>query len=674
MHIKNLYIRGRKDAAALRAAQRGRIGFWRYLHRIAGGIPSPRLSALLATSMALPTVSDGPPAIPASYFNEVKARLDGLDGGTAGGVWVNAKSPTYGAVGDGVEDDTAALKTWAASLQSGDVGLVPPGTYNLTLASSLSIASGVRLHLEGAVFKRQDSTDKPTFAWQGSQADSSPLTANASEGDVDVTVADGSKFSVDDVVMILDEEFGTTTAFGVTNGCKRFMARVASVSGNVVTLDTPLLESYTTADSASLLLFSTVTGSIRGGRTEGASHARFEYATDIHIENIEADGFGTEGGVTVIRTLGFTVRNALLTDPVATGGGEGYGVHTVAAFDGTIENIRGRGCRHLVLIGDSSANISGGNFVHRNAVIDTLNTHGTNSRYLEFHGVVCLNSSLYTVTIENDEGPDHHISVTGIVSRNAAISGVNVDDGAYALRLEGIIDGVTDQANGAAINFGGRDASLDFDFINVTTYGLRFNTGCSDTRARLRVNDWGGGSSNRACVLYFSADASKPLKNIDLDLTIAGISGTGRIVDMGGLSTGRIEDADLRLRCRDAGGLITVNVAKTDRAHLDVYAIRSAAGVAEVRLEAGCTNVHADIQSDDRVAGVPFVDAGGTNNTVSYQEDGGPRIYEDLAFHNGPTAQRPPSPSVGVVFFDTILGIPIWYDGTNWVDATGATV
>ena len=29
---------------------------------------------------------------------------------------------------------------------------------------------------------------------------------------------------------------------------------------------------------------------------------------------------------------------------------------------------------------------------------------------------------------------------------------------------------------------------------------------------------------------------------------------------------------------------------------------------------------------------------------------------------------------VSRTYFDTILGKPIWYDGTNWIDATGATV
>lgn len=40
----------------------------------------------------------------------------------------------------------------------------------------------------------------------------------------------------------------------------------------------------------------------------------------------------------------------------------------------------------------------------------------------------------------------------------------------------------------------------------------------------------------------------------------------------------------------------------------------------------------------------------------------------------GLTAERPLVPILYQYFFDTTLGIPIFYDGTNWVDATGATV
>jgi hypothetical protein len=42
---------------------------------------------------------------------------------------------------------------------------------------------------------------------------------------------------------------------------------------------------------------------------------------------------------------------------------------------------------------------------------------------------------------------------------------------------------------------------------------------------------------------------------------------------------------------------------------------------------------------------------------------------------NGTTANRPTQNlQVGQFYFDTTLGYPIWYDGTDWVDATGAAV
>ena len=42
----------------------------------------------------------------------------------------------------------------------------------------------------------------------------------------------------------------------------------------------------------------------------------------------------------------------------------------------------------------------------------------------------------------------------------------------------------------------------------------------------------------------------------------------------------------------------------------------------------------------------------------------------------GTTAARPATTalSAGHRYFDTTLGLPIWWDGTNWINAAGATV
>jgi hypothetical protein len=37
----------------------------------------------------------------------------------------------------------------------------------------------------------------------------------------------------------------------------------------------------------------------------------------------------------------------------------------------------------------------------------------------------------------------------------------------------------------------------------------------------------------------------------------------------------------------------------------------------------------------------------------------------------GTTAERPVTPILYQSFFDTTLGKPVWFDGTNWVDGAG---
>jgi len=40
----------------------------------------------------------------------------------------------------------------------------------------------------------------------------------------------------------------------------------------------------------------------------------------------------------------------------------------------------------------------------------------------------------------------------------------------------------------------------------------------------------------------------------------------------------------------------------------------------------------------------------------------------------GLTMERPRNPDVGVMFYDTTLGKPIWWNGSAWRDAAGAAV
>lgn len=43
--------------------------------------------------------------------------------------------------------------------------------------------------------------------------------------------------------------------------------------------------------------------------------------------------------------------------------------------------------------------------------------------------------------------------------------------------------------------------------------------------------------------------------------------------------------------------------------------------------------------------------------------------------NSGPTADRPVNAlQVGQQYFDTTLGLPIWWNGSDWIDASGTVV
>jgi len=49
-------------------------------------------------------------------------------------------------------------------------------------------------------------------------------------------------------------------------------------------------------------------------------------------------------------------------------------------------------------------------------------------------------------------------------------------------------------------------------------------------------------------------------------------------------------------------------------------------------------------------------------------------VSRNVVWQNTTTASRPSDPIIGQRVFDTDLGLPIWWDGDNWIDATGSTV
>lgn len=61
--------------------------------------------------------------------------------------------------------------------------------------------------------------------------------------------------------------------------------------------------------------------------------------------------------------------------------------------------------------------------------------------------------------------------------------------------------------------------------------------------------------------------------------------------------------------------------------------------------------------------------AHGDMRAVKFFEDVGAAINA-----NGSGASRPPNPFLSQQHYDTVLGIPIWFNGLIWTDAQGVAV
>lgn len=78
----------------------------------------------------------------------------------------------------------------------------------------------------------------------------------------------------------------------------------------------------------------------------------------------------------------------------------------------------------------------------------------------------------------------------------------------------------------------------------------------------------------------------------------------------------------------------------------------------------------------------PFTMSVRNNSTQEFVDVGllGSDVDGEAVFQKGvsgnyfTTSNRPTVTKIGIMIFDQTLGKPIWWNGSNWVDATGTTV
>ena len=109
-----------------------------------------------------------------------------------------------------------------------------------------------------------------------------------------------------------------------------------------------------------------------------------------------------------------------------------------------------------------------------------------------------------------------------------------------------------------------------------------------------------------------------------------------------------------------------ITVDRITAAEANISTIESALNVAEGKLSGIESGATAD-QTGAEIKALYEAEA----NTNAYSDTDKNKVASVNV--GGTTAERPTTPLMYQMYYDTTLNIPIWYNGTDWVDSTGTT-
>ena len=257
----------------------------------------------------------------------------------------------FGAVGDGITNDTVAIQAAINSLPTGQtlngLGL----TYLVT--STLNLKANMML--ENFVFDFSTAPNSGELLNAvGTIGSEIVITAGLTEGQITFNVADGSSFAADNYVYIKSsnywDDWDDFCIMAETH-------RIKTVVGNTITLYDPILyamptfpeiQKLTTLDNLTLRnirAFGSGVGA--SGDQEGA---RLSYCKNLVLDNCNFTKFD-DRCIRLSTCIDFTVTNGIYGQANKTGLSYGVAIAN-ASINGKISNNTFFDCRHGITLGD----------------------------------------------------------------------------------------------------------------------------------------------------------------------------------------------------------------------------------------------------------------------------------------------------------------------------------
>ena len=193
---------------------------------------------------------------------------------------------------------------------------------------------------------------------EGSEGVAQVLGSNITVGTNTLTVPDGTKFAVNQVVLIQsDQAFDDAWNGGANNKRGEFL-EIESIAVNVLTFKDKTYFSYDSTQNLRITPINSVAAiqpqglkMIGGGATKGHRGFEVKFGKNVNID-LEVTDFETDA-IVINRTYGYTV-NGVVSNATLNGapiGTEGYGVLCASGSRYGNVNVSAYNCRHAVATG-----------------------------------------------------------------------------------------------------------------------------------------------------------------------------------------------------------------------------------------------------------------------------------------------------------------------------------